>query len=240
MNHGHRMEDSRSFQYVCCVSYTLSLLTVQFELNTTSASPGAAYLTVDQITITLSSTCVAPEVTYGGGTCFSNLSPSTWSLSRVLQFAQSGSSTLLSNLAEEIPEISTGIVFSLLAAALSFTALIMILMLMSCGDKARGTNKRARLRRHIGCLGTSWFHALLGVIGFILLLVGAILLHVQVNHTLSALQSASMDGKYSDLLRPNDGLEQNTSGTFWGMLWAAVALLAVSPIMLVADGLTAR
>jgi hypothetical protein len=197
--------------------------------NTTGPAP-SYYVPINQYTILLSTTCVAPEVTYGGGECFSNLSPSGWSVHKIPL-----SSNGYLNLPINVPDISVRTVFGLLMIALIVSFLILVLMVLrparSGGIITSNNTMKQRTCGHLnfGILRDRRLHVLVGAFGFIFILAGALLLRVQVNRTISALKLASKDEKFPDLFYYD---VQEDSATFWGAVWASVCLMAVNPMML--------
>jgi hypothetical protein len=80
-----------------------------------------------------------------------------------------------------------------------------------------------------------WPRVLISVLGFIFIFVGAVLLRVQVSRTVSSLRHASRDEQYSGLFADYDEPVLENSMVFWGVLWTAVALMAVNPVVMAVD-----
>jgi hypothetical protein len=200
-------------------------------------------VSLDQIVVTLSSTCVTPETNiHGGGTCSSNLTPSTWSVHRIRPYSGSGESTSYFDLPFDAPGISTLAVFILLLFSLIISFFIVLALMLGLGCSGRMMHKDGRVktqvlfRRWLGCWGQVWPYVTLGILGFIFILAGAILMRIQVSHTVSALKFASEDERYRNTLYTHNNPIEEDSKKFWGALWSSVALMAVNPLMLALDG----
>jgi uncharacterized membrane protein len=163
--------------------------------------------------------------------CFSNLSPSIWSIHRIPDWNGSLISTSYLDLPFEAPLISTRAVISLFIVAATMSFLILVLAAMSACQNNRANTSKGTTKRQI-CSPLSLLvlrdtrsQIIIGILGLIFILAGAVLLRVQVSHTVSALEIASRDERFNFLF-----LED--SGTFWRVVWAAVSLMAVNPVLL--------
>jgi hypothetical protein len=228
--------------------HTPSLLTtVQFEINTdqgTEPNTTVYYRDLEQIVVTLSSTCVTPEETiHGGGTCSSNLAPSSWDVHGVWAYTGSIPRTTHFDLPFDAPRISTRAVcvLALLALVAAFVNLVALMLTLGCSGKVEHKDGRpktqVRIRRGLGVGGRVWLYVVLGAVGFVFLLAGTVLLRVQVSRTVAALKLVAEDARYSNILYTADNPIEEDSAKFWGVMWAAVVLMAVNPVMLALDGL---
>jgi hypothetical protein len=224
------------------IAYSLLTLLL-FELDVPNNLSANIYgEPIYQLTVTLTSTCIELETdSHGGGTCFSNISPPTWSIHKIHKDIFEASSNPYLNLPFEAPEINIRAVFCLLVIALIVSFITLVLLTLSRGWDGRlltyngRIQQRARPRFHIGSLGEMQSHAVIGAFGLLFIVAGAIMLRVQVTRTVSAIRTAANDEEFKHLFYYADVPVQENSGTFWGILWAAVALMAVNSVALVVE-----
>jgi hypothetical protein len=176
---------------------------------------------VRNVVVTLASTCASIELSdRGGGNCASNLLSTGWSRETLSQ---------LSYVDFSVPAIATLAVFVMLAigAGLAFVTSVLIFWYPGVTSPLPTPERPMPPRRSYQYLATTRPYLILGALVFILVLVGAILLQVQVSGTLSALRARENAEKFASI--------PGKSTTFWGLLWAAVILLGAAVGLLAAD-----